>query len=96
MSDDRLRSLKRFIGLADVNGQLEVCIYSRRRYVRVISNVGSCITKFERDVVIVHVYRIAELAKTNEELAQAIKSMNYAEVFGSPWNLSGIGAEEAG
>lgn len=67
-------------------------INNRLTKVRSLTSVTSDLTNLEKKVVLIHVYKLIEDAKesvtigSKTGLKMHLNIMNYAEVFGSPWN----------
>jgi hypothetical protein len=84
---NRIQTLKKFISIDCTTDHVTVTMVSKGRKIVQQTSVTSDLSKFERDAAIVHFYKKMVEAKSNAALKSELNCTNYAEIFGSPWEL---------
>lgn len=87
--DKRIVILKRMIHLKPMkNGHLKVNVERCNGMSLIVpTSITSDLTRFEQQCVVVHIYKIMERSLNKQDARVQIRNLNYAQIFGSPWNL---------
>lgn len=82
----RLSKIKKMFKIRKYKGHLQVKSWGTHRYIN--TSIKSNLTKFELDSVYIHIYKLYE-KYTNRVIHfdKVLDTVNYADVFGSPWSL---------
>jgi hypothetical protein len=83
----RLQAVKKFIFLTKKNGHIFVEIKRPGFRLQQLTNVHDRLSQFEQGVMLIHLYRLFAENDSHKVLKKLIEHLNYAAVFGSPWEL---------
>lgn len=86
----RIRILRSLIKVTEQDRHICIEMKSKGKRIKQLTSIRSALSAFEKDVIIIHAYKLMEQAESNVKLKEALKHCNYAEVFGSPWNLGDL------
>lgn len=83
-----LKTGKTSINLVEHNGHLYIMGYASKygRNFRRLTSIKADLTLFEKRAVLIHIYKAIEANNALDAFRNQLGHMNYAEVFGSPWN----------
>lgn len=91
MKNERLTAVKKIIQIeTHKSGHLIIKSKMKGHRFKRISNIKSDLTAFELNCVYIFAYRLISSMSNiyaTKYISQAISNSNYAEVFGTPWNL---------
>jgi hypothetical protein len=97
VKNKRLNDIKRFIKITKhKSGHLFVVSKFKGCRFKRLTSIRSDLTAFELNAVFVHVYKLiaARIRTSNPKfIGSEVSHMNYAEVFGSPWELENWGTK---
>jgi len=84
----RLELIKRFISIEIApTHHIKITARFRGRTIKQLTSIHANLTEFEKNCILIHVYKVLANAENNRAAKHTLGNCNYARVFGTPWEL---------